>query len=107
MAAPQAWSWSNPTVFSTRASWLRWLETPATHRKRLTASARRALEMLATDFATEKIMLDQGFTSGLLTDLLRTNLAMRYSAPKVSQQAAGEALVEHDLFGGKVCGEHL
>ena len=71
MAAPQAWSWSNPTVFSTRASWLRWLETPATHRKRLTASARRALEMLATDFATEKIMLDQGFTSGLLTDLGR------------------------------------
>ena len=56
-------------------------KTPATHRKRLTASARRALEMLAPDFATEKIMLDQGFTSGLLTDLLRTNLAMRYSAP--------------------------
>jgi hypothetical protein len=56
-------------------------KTPATHRKRLTASARLALEMLATDFATEKIMIDRGFTRGLLNSLLTTNLAMRYRAP--------------------------
>jgi hypothetical protein len=26
---------------------------------------------------------------------------------KANQQAAGEASVDHDLFGGEVCGEHL
>jgi hypothetical protein len=56
-------------------------KTPATRRTRLTARARRALEMLATDFATEKIMIDHGFTRRLLNSLLRTKLAMQYSAP--------------------------
>jgi hypothetical protein len=37
--------------------------------------------MLANDFATEAIMLDHGFTSRLLTGLLKSRLAMRYSAP--------------------------
>ena len=37
--------------------------------------------MLATDFAAEKIMIDQGFTRRLLNSLLRTKLAMRYKAP--------------------------
>ena len=50
-------------------------------KRRLSASARRALEMLAAGFATEKIMIDQGFTRRLLIGLLRTKLAMRYSAP--------------------------
>ena len=63
-------------------------KTPATHRTRLTASARRALEMLATDFATEKIMIDRGFTRRLLIGLMRTRLAMRYSRPtKVGDSA--------------------
>jgi hypothetical protein len=57
-------------------------ENPFTPRKRrLSASARRALEMLAKGFATEKIMRDHGFTRRLLIGLLRTRLAMRYSAP--------------------------
>jgi hypothetical protein len=38
-------------------------------KRRLSASARRALEMLATGFATEKIMIDQGFTRRLLIGL--------------------------------------
>jgi hypothetical protein len=37
--------------------------------------------MLATDFAAEKIMLDQGFTSSLLTDLVSTGLATLFRAP--------------------------
>jgi hypothetical protein len=57
-------------------------KTPAAHRIRLTASARRGLEMLATDFAAEKIMIDRGFTRRLLNSLLRTKLAMRYNAPQ-------------------------
>jgi hypothetical protein len=60
-------------------------KTPATHRTRLTASERRALEMLATDFATEKIMIDRGVTRRLLNSLVRTKLATLYSPPlKVS-----------------------
>jgi hypothetical protein len=57
-------------------------ENPFTPRtRRLSANARRALEMLAAGFATEKIMADQGFTRRLLIGLLRTKLATRYSAP--------------------------
>jgi hypothetical protein len=37
--------------------------------------------MLADGFATEKIMRDHGFTRRLLIGLLRTRLAMPYSAP--------------------------
>jgi hypothetical protein len=37
--------------------------------------------MLVKDFATEKIMLDHGFTSSLLTVLVSTGLAMLYRAP--------------------------
>jgi hypothetical protein len=48
---------------------------------RLNANARRALEMLAKDPATESIMLDHGFTRRMLTDLVRTGLAMPYRAP--------------------------
>jgi hypothetical protein len=44
-------------------------------------SASVTMPLLATGFATEKIMVDQGFTRRLLIGLLRTKLAMRYSAP--------------------------
>jgi hypothetical protein len=50
-------------------------------KRRLSASARRALEMIANDYATESIMLDHGFTSSLLTGLVRAGLAMLYRAP--------------------------
>jgi hypothetical protein len=56
-------------------------ENPFTPRKRITASARRALEMLAKGFATETIMLNHGFTSSLLTNLVSTGLATMYRAP--------------------------
>jgi hypothetical protein len=55
-------------------------ENPFTPRKRITPNARRALEMLAKDFATETIMLNHGFTSSLLTNLVGTGLATRYRA---------------------------
>jgi hypothetical protein len=39
--------------------------------------------MLATDFAAEKIMLDQGFTSSLLTDLVSTGpMLLRRQVPR-------------------------
>jgi hypothetical protein len=53
--------------------------TPRKHR--LSPSARRALEMLANDFATESILRDHGFTSSLLTGLVTAGLAMLYRAP--------------------------
>ncbi len=57
-------------------------ENPLTPRKvRLGASARRALEMLSNDFATESIMLGYGSTSRLLAELVRNGLAMLYRAP--------------------------
>jgi hypothetical protein len=57
-------------------------EKPFTPRKRrLSTNARRALEMLADGFATERIMLDHGFPSRLLSGLVSTGLAMPYRAP--------------------------
>ena len=47
--------------------------------RRLSVSARQALEMLTNDSAAELIM--HGFTRRLLNGLVRTRLAMRYSAP--------------------------
>jgi hypothetical protein len=43
--------------------------------------------MLATDVAAEKILIDRGFTRRLLNSLLRTELAIRYSAPLKSATA--------------------
>jgi DNA-binding PadR family transcriptional regulator len=37
--------------------------------------------MLSNDFATESIMLDHGFTSRLLTDLVSTGLVVLYRKP--------------------------
>jgi hypothetical protein len=48
---------------------------------RLNPNARRALEMLANDPATESIMLDRGFTRRMLTNLVSTGLAMPHRAP--------------------------
>jgi hypothetical protein len=48
---------------------------------RLNESARRALEMLASDPATVSIMLDQGFTRRMLSHLVSTGLAMLRRSP--------------------------
>jgi hypothetical protein len=50
-------------------------------KRRLSATARRALEVLANDPRTESIMLAHGFTSRILTDLVSSGLAMLYRAP--------------------------
>jgi hypothetical protein len=50
-------------------------------KRRLGATARRALEVLANDPRTESIMLAHGFTSRMLTDLVSSGLAMLYRAP--------------------------
>jgi hypothetical protein len=49
----------------------------------LSASARRALEMLAADRPgmTEAMMLARGFTLRMLTGLVQAGLAMRYRMP--------------------------
>jgi len=50
-------------------------------KRRLSATARRALEVLASDPRTESIMLAHGFTSRTLSDLVDGGLAMLYRAP--------------------------
>jgi hypothetical protein len=54
--------------------------------RRLSANARRALEMLASDPATVSIMLDQGFTRSMLIDLVSTGLAILRRSPESRQQ---------------------
>jgi hypothetical protein len=49
--------------------------------KRITATARRALETFAKGFGTEKIILNHDFTSSLLINLVSTGLATLYPAP--------------------------
>ena len=49
--------------------------------RRLSANARRALELLASDPATVSIMLDQGFTRRMLIDLVSAGLAMLGRSP--------------------------
>ena len=50
---------------------------------RLSASARRVLEMLAADEPgiTESLMLAHGFTARMLTGLVHAGLALRYTMP--------------------------
>jgi hypothetical protein len=52
----------------------------ALRNSRLSREARRALEFLAVDRhgATERLMLAQGFTRGMLVGLVRSGLATRY-----------------------------
>jgi hypothetical protein len=55
----------------------------APRKRRLSANAGRALEMLAADprGVTEASMLTRGFTQRMLTGLVRSGLAMRYRMP--------------------------
>ena len=55
----------------------------APRKRRLSANARRALEMLAADQPgiTESLMLAHGFTQRMLIGLVHAGLAMRYRMP--------------------------
>jgi hypothetical protein len=69
-------------------------------KRRLSPSARRALEMLANDFATESILLGHGFTGRLLTGLVGTGLAMLYRKPlKVDRRTVGVTYIMITVAG--------